>query len=77
MSAVKKAVAGRLSYLRRELEIAERESGREPFDVSFLPIGQREPFEVVNAEIEAARNAAPVIRAEIEELTIWLDTPSP
>jgi hypothetical protein len=77
VSAVKKAVADRLSYLRRELEIAERESGREPFDVSFLPIGQREPFEVVNAGIEAARHAVPLIRAEIEELTDWRDTPSP
>jgi hypothetical protein len=58
----------RLTYLRRELEIAEREAAREPLDVSFLPADQRVPFESANAETAAARDAIPRLRAEIAEL---------
>lgn len=68
MSAVDRAVSSRLQYLRRELEIAEREAAREPFDVGFLPPDQREPFESANRGIQAARGVIPLIRAEIEEL---------
>jgi hypothetical protein len=57
-----------LYYLRRELEIAERESQRKPLDVDFLPLDQRAPFEAANREIKAARAAIPEIRAEIAEL---------
>jgi hypothetical protein len=71
MSAVNRAVSTRLQYLRRELEIAEREAQREPLDVSVLPSDQRAPFEAVNREINDARAAIPKIRAEIEELKAW------
>lgn len=78
MSAVDRAVQSRLSYLRRELEIAEREAAREPFDVGFLPANQREPFDLANRGIEAARDAIPRIEAEIRELSEWRhDAPSP
>jgi uncharacterized protein (DUF2164 family) len=71
MSAVGRAVAARLQYLRRELEIAEREARREPLDVSVLPSDQRAPFEAVNRGIKDAHAAIPKIRAEIEELEAW------
>jgi hypothetical protein len=71
MSAVEQAVEDRLRYLRRELEIAEREAQREPLDVTMLPPDQRAPFDAVNREIRAASVAIPAIRAEIAELEAW------
>lgn len=68
MSAIERAIQARLSYLRRELEIAEREARRLPIPVGILRPEDRAPFEAVNREIEAARQAVPIIRAEIAEL---------
>lgn len=68
MTALERAVRDRLRCLRRELEIAEREAAREPLDASFLPADQREPFDLANAEISAARIVIPYLRAEIAEL---------
>lgn len=68
MNAVERAIASRLSYLRRELEIAEREAARDPLNVAMLRPEDRAPFEAANREIEAARQLIPMLRAEIAEL---------